>query len=187
MRLHRISYSICICLYFPSKGLQNTVFFHLKKAKMQYDTFLKTFFFPFFVFLTVKVNRVQMVARTLVTVNLKTFQRISSWTTSTQDILGSFLCSWNGQKVLVTSLQRTWRVTSLFVSSILKAFSLKLYHFLWRWSKHTKISQCKESNFKPSCKKINTIHSKQIVHYWFCLLWENCSLPLKWTFFLRRQ
>lgn len=46
-----------------------------------------------FFFRTVKENRVQMVARTLVIANLKTFQRISLRTTLTQDILGSFLCS----------------------------------------------------------------------------------------------
>lgn len=47
-----------------------------------------------------------MVARTLVIANLKAFQRISLWTTLTQDILGYFLCSCNGQKVLVTSLTK---------------------------------------------------------------------------------
>lgn len=100
--------------YFPSKGFyyfQNTVFLIIKKSPKQQKTknviwcfFLKTFFF--FSFQTVKENRVQMVARTLAIANLKTFQRISLWTTLTQDTLGSFLCSWNGQKVLVTSLTK---------------------------------------------------------------------------------
>lgn len=47
-----------------------------------------------------------MVARTLATANLKTFQRTSLWTTLPPDPLGSSLCSGHGQKAFNDTLDK---------------------------------------------------------------------------------